>query len=49
MRSSLAEYEEVKQLQRSNGRREERLKRVRTKNFQKKEEEVEVYRSALFA
>ena len=36
------EYEEVKLLQRSNSRREERLKRVRTKNFQKKEEDVEV-------
>lgn len=36
-----AEYEEVKHLQRNNSRREERLKRVRAKNFQKKEEEVE--------
>ena len=38
----ILEYEEVKLLQRSNSRREERLKRVRTKNFQKKEEDVEV-------
>ena len=38
----VVEYEAVKLLQRSNDRREERLKRVRTKNFRKKEEEVEV-------
>ena len=38
----VVEYEAMKLLRRNNDRREERLKRVRTKNFRKKEEEVEV-------
>ena len=38
----IVEYEAMKLLRRNNDRREDRLKRVRTKNFRKKEEEVEV-------